>query len=144
MGKSKNGKRRASTVRLTFLGAAQTVTGSRYLIETDGVKALIDCGLFQGRKKLRLRNWERPPFDPAEIDAVILTHAHIDHTGYLPRIVKEGYKGPIYCTRATRDLLHLLLPDTCRKRRRVTLTKRRAPGTIRQNRSLQRKMRAPL
>jgi metallo-beta-lactamase family protein len=100
--------------RLTFLGAAGTVTGSRHLLETRGKKLLIDCGLFQGTKANRERNWM--PFsedhDPATIDAVLLTHAHIDHTGYLPRLVKDGFHGPIYCTEATADLVKIMLADT--------------------------------
>ncbi len=100
------------SVRLTFLGAAGTVTGSKYLVESDGVQLLVDCGIFQGRKELRLRNWEKPPFDVQSIDAIVLTHAHIDHSGYLPLVTKLGYRGPIYCTAATKDLLGLLLPDS--------------------------------
>src|SRR5437870_4129090 len=95
---------------LQFLGAAKTVTGSKYLISTDGVKVMIDCGLFQGYKELRLRNWEAPPVDPASLTAVILTHAHIDHTGYLPRLVSQGYNGPVYASQGTVDLCKLLLP----------------------------------
>jgi len=98
--------------KLKFLGAAGTVTGSRHLLETHGKRLLIDCGLFQGVKEHRLKNWEAFPEAPALIDEVILTHAHIDHTGYLPRLVKDGFKGPITCTRATADLLKILLPDT--------------------------------
>jgi metallo-beta-lactamase family protein len=101
-------------ISVKFCGAAGTVTGSRYLIETDRYKFLVDCGLFQGQKELRLRNWDAPPFNISEIDAVILTHAHIDHTGYLPRIVTMGYSGEIYCTPATKDLAKLLLPDSGR------------------------------
>lgn len=97
--------------RLHFLGATDTVTGSRYLLETGRARVLIDCGLFQGYKKLRVRNWARPPFDPATVDAVVLTHAHIDHSGYLPRLCALGYRGPVYCTAGTRELLHILLPD---------------------------------
>jgi metallo-beta-lactamase family protein len=99
-------------MKLTFLGATRTVTGSKYLLEDDGKKFLIDCGLFQGLKDLRLRNWEAPPFDPASIDAVILTHAHIDHSGYLPVLVKNGFKGKIYCSPATAALCDILLPDS--------------------------------
>lgn len=99
-------------MRLTFFGATGTVTGSRYLVETDRARVLVDCGLFQGYKQLRLRNWEPPAFDPAALDAVVLTHAHLDHTGYLPRLMAAGFLGPVYCTPATRDLLGLLLPDS--------------------------------
>ncbi len=98
--------------KISFLGATGTVTGSKYLLETCGKKLLIDCGLFQGLKKNRLRNWEPFPVPPAEIDAVILTHAHIDHCGYLPRLCKEGFKGPIYCTPATQEFCELLLRDS--------------------------------
>jgi metallo-beta-lactamase family protein len=98
-------------VKIHFLGAVDTVTGSRYLVESDGVRVLVDCGLFQGPKKLRERNWREPPFDPASLSAVVLTHAHIDHSGYLPRLCNAGFTGPVYCTRGTRDLLTLLLPD---------------------------------
>lgn len=99
-------------VRLTFLGATETVTGSKYLIESAGKRVLLDCGLFQGLKELRLRNWEQPPIDPRSVDAIVLTHAHIDHTGYLPRFVNQGFRGPIYGTPATADLLRILLPDS--------------------------------
>ncbi|MEL6662780.1 MAG: MBL fold metallo-hydrolase [Pseudomonadota bacterium] len=97
---------------LTFLGGAGTVTGSKYLIETGGARVMIDCGLFQGYKQLRLRNWSGPPVDPASLDAIILTHAHIDHSGYLPVMVREGFKGPAYCTEGTQDLCDILLPDS--------------------------------
>jgi metallo-beta-lactamase family protein len=99
-------------MKLTFLGATQTVTGSKFLIETGDRRILVDCGLFQGLKELRLRNWEDPPVDPTTVDAIVLTHAHIDHTGYLPRFVAHGFKGPIYGTRATADLARILLPDS--------------------------------
>jgi metallo-beta-lactamase family protein len=99
---------------LTFLGATGTVTGSRYLVEHGGRRVLVDCGLFQGYKQLRLRNWAKPPFDPAAIDAVVLTHAHIDHAGWLPRLVKLGFRGPIHATGGTADLCGLLLPDAAR------------------------------
>src|ERR1041384_2821155 len=98
-------------MKLTFLGATETVTGSKFLLEAEGKRILIDCGIFQGAKDLRLRNWEAPPVDPASVDAVVLTHAHIDHTGYLPRFVAQGYKGPVYSTPATVDLARILLPD---------------------------------
>jgi metallo-beta-lactamase family protein len=90
------------------------VTGSRFLIDSSGRRVLIDCGLFQGLKDLRLRNWDKPPFAPAAIDAVVLTHAHIDHSGWLPRLVREGFRGPIYSTPATRDLAQILLLDAAR------------------------------
>ncbi len=98
--------------RLTFLGAAGTVTGSRYLLEGGGLRLLIDCGLFQGLKALRLRNWDPAPVDPATLDAVLLTHAHIDHSGYLPALVRQGFRGPVWCTSATLELCRLLLPDS--------------------------------
>jgi len=99
---------------LSFWGAAGTVTGSKYLIETDRAGVLIDCGLFQGGHELRDRNWQEPPFDAASLKAIIITHAHIDHTGYLPRVVRHGFRGPIYCSRGTSDLLKILLPDSAR------------------------------
>jgi metallo-beta-lactamase family protein len=97
---------------LTFLGAAGTVTGSKYLLQVGSRRILIDCGLFQGLKHLRLRNREPFPVDPREIDTVLLTHAHLDHSGYLPLLVRQGYAGPVYCTPATRDLCGILLPDS--------------------------------
>lgn len=99
-------------MQLTFLGATETVTGSKYLLTINSKKILIDCGLFQGYKELRLRNWQRLPIDPHHIDAVILTHAHIDHSGYLPLLVKNGFRGKIYCTQGTKDLCSILLPDS--------------------------------
>jgi metallo-beta-lactamase family protein len=98
-------------MKLTFLGATQTVTGSKFLLETSDHRVMIDCGLFQGMKELRLRNWADPPVDPKSVDSVVLTHAHIDHTGYLPRFVAQGFKGPVYGTAATADLARILLPD---------------------------------
>ena len=97
---------------LQFLGATDTVTGSKYLVTHQGRHLLVDCGLFQGYKALRLRNWQPLPVDAASIDAVILTHAHIDHSGYVPLLIKQGFKGPVYCTAATRDLCAILLPDS--------------------------------
>lgn len=96
---------------IQFLGAARCVTGSKFLLRTAEGTTLIDCGLFQGLKELRQRNWEPFPFPPSQIDRVILTHAHIDHTGYLPRLCKEGFNGQVYCTPSTAELLGLLLPD---------------------------------
>ena len=97
-----------------FLGAAGTVTGSKYLVDTGERKILIDCGLFQGLKELRLKNWEYPPVDVSEIDAVLLTHGHMDHTGYLPRLVKQGFKGPIYGTYPTLDIAEIILNDSAK------------------------------
>jgi metallo-beta-lactamase family protein len=98
-------------VKLQFLGATQTVTGSKYLLTVENKRILVDCGLFQGLKELRLRNWEPFPLAPSSIDAVIMTHAHIDHSGYIPLLVRDGFKGKIYCTEGTRDLCEILLPD---------------------------------
>lgn len=99
-------------MKITFLGATRTVTGSKYLITVDGKMILVDCGLFQGFKELRLRNWHKLPVKAHEIHAVVLTHAHIDHSGYLPLLVKNGFKGNIYCTQGTKDLCAILLPDS--------------------------------
>ncbi|MEO6185131.1 MAG: MBL fold metallo-hydrolase [Steroidobacteraceae bacterium] len=99
-------------MKLQFLGAAGTVTGSRYLLQSHRSRVLVDCGLFQGCKQLRLRNWAAPPFDPGSIDAVVLTHAHIDHSGYLPALVQRGFRGPIYCSAGTHALCKVLLPDS--------------------------------
>src|SRR5581483_12487165 len=96
---------------LQFLGAAGTVTGSRFLLEHDGKRLVVDCGLFQGSKELRLRNWAPSPVDPKTLDAVVLSHAHIDHSGYLPRLCRDGFAGPVYCTASTLDLLRIMLPD---------------------------------
>ena len=96
------------------MGGAHTVTGSKYLLEIDEFRLLVDCGLFQGLKPLRLMNWDEFPVDPSTIDAVILTHAHIDHTGYVPKLVKEGFKGSIYCTEATSSLLEIMLIDSAK------------------------------
>ncbi|MGC4021671.1 MAG: MBL fold metallo-hydrolase [Cyclobacteriaceae bacterium] len=98
-------------VKIKFLGAARTVTGSKYLLTIDSKKILVDCGMFQGQKELRLRNWDKLPIDPKLIDVVVLTHAHIDHTGYLPRLVKDGFSGKIICTAATEDLMEIMLLD---------------------------------
>jgi len=101
-------------MKIQFLGATHTVTGSKYFIEHNRRKILIDCGLFQGLKELRLRNREPFPIDPQKIDSVILTHAHLDHTGYLPVLMKQGFRGTVYCTSGTRDLCRILLPDSGR------------------------------
>ncbi len=98
--------------KLTFLGAAGCVTGSKYLVEANGKRLLVDCGLFQGTQDLRGRNWEALPESAASIDWVVLTHAHLDHTGWLPRLVQQGFKGPIYSNAATRELCQILLPDS--------------------------------
>lgn len=98
--------------RLTFLGGVGTVTGSKYLLDLGGRKLLIDCGLFQGFKQMRLRNWAPLPVDPRSIDAVVLTHAHLDHSGYLPLLVRNGFEADVLCTPPTRDLCGILLPDS--------------------------------
>lgn len=100
--------------KIKFLGATQTVTGSKYLLSVNDTNILIDCGLFQGLKELRLRNWDAPPIDVNTLSAVILTHAHIDHSGYLPKLVSLGYNGPVYASRGTADLCKILLPDSAR------------------------------
>ena len=97
---------------LSFLGAAGTVTGSRFLVEVDGARVLVDCGLFQGLRELRRRNWAPFPVDPSTIDAVVLTHAHVDHCGYLPALVRDGFSGPVVCTPATAELAGIVLPDS--------------------------------
>ena len=99
---------------LTFLGAAGVVSGSRHLLESASGRILVDCGLFQGEKRLRLRNWEPLGVPPQSIDAVVLTHAHIDHSGWLHRLVREGFRGEILATPATADLLGLLLYDSAK------------------------------
>lgn len=101
-------------MKLTFLGATETVTGSKYLLEEKGRRILVDCGLFQGVKALRLQNWESLPVEPATIDAVVLTHAHIDHSGYLPKLFRDGFRGPVYCTPPTKALCEILLLDSAK------------------------------
>ncbi len=100
------------SVNITFLGGAGTVTGSKYLVHHDGKSLLVDCGLFQGYKQLRLRNWAPLPVAPDQINTVLLTHAHLDHSGYLPLLVKEGFTGHVHATPGTRDLCKILLPDS--------------------------------
>lgn len=99
-------------MQLQFLGATDTVTGSKYLLDTGRSRILVDCGLFQGYKALRLRNWDPFPVDPASLDAVVLTHAHIDHSGYLPLLVRNGFRGRVFCTMGTAQLCGILLPDS--------------------------------
>src|SRR5262245_50131077 len=99
---------------VTFCGAARTVTGSMHLVEADGRKVLLDCGLFQGkRSEARERN-SHFPFKPPKLDAVVLSHAHIDHCGNLPNLVRQGFRGPIYCTPATHDLTSVMLGDSAK------------------------------
>ncbi|MEN9904537.1 MAG: hypothetical protein RLZZ555_1102 [Pseudomonadota bacterium] len=100
------------SVQITFLGGAGTVTGSKFLVQHDGRRLLVDCGLFQGYKQLRLRNWSPLPVEPRQLDAVVLTHAHLDHSGYLPLLVRDGFKGKAWCTQGTRDLCEIILPDS--------------------------------
>ncbi len=102
------------TAALTFLGAAGTVTGAKFLVATDGARLLLECGMFQGLRELRARNWEAPPVQPGTLAAVLLSHAHIDHSGYLPRLVRDGFEGPIFCSPGTADLLEIMLPDAAR------------------------------
>ncbi|HLA78676.1 MAG TPA: MBL fold metallo-hydrolase [Vicinamibacteria bacterium] len=97
--------------RISFLGAAKTVTGSQYLLESNGSRLMVDCGMFQGEKALRLRNWAEPDFDPASVSALVLTHTHLDHIGRSPRLVKQGFRGTIYCTEPTKELAEILLKD---------------------------------
>jgi metallo-beta-lactamase family protein len=97
--------------RLSFLGATKTVTGSQYLLESKGTQLMVDCGMFQGEKALRLRNWAAPDFDPASVKALVLTHTHLDHIGRVPRLVRQGFNGPVYCTEPTQELAEILLKD---------------------------------
>ncbi len=105
-------EKQPGSIQLSFFGATGTVTGSKYLINSHNKKILVDCGLFQGYKQLRLRNWAALPFDARQLDAVVLTHAHIDHSGYLPLLVKNGFRGPVYCSHGTAELCQILLPDS--------------------------------
>jgi metallo-beta-lactamase family protein len=107
-----NSSRGFLMLTLTFLGGAGTVTGSKHLLEFDGRRLLIDCGLFQGTRSLRELNWAEFPVDPRSIDAIILTHAHLDHSGYLPKLVREGFRGQIYSSHATRDIAEIILKDS--------------------------------
>src|SRR3989442_13628698 len=99
---------------LSFWGAAGSVTGSKYLIESDQARVLIDCGLFQGGHELRDRNWQEPPFNAGSVDGVIITNAHIDNTGFLPGFVSDGFRGPVYFSRGTAVFLKILFPDSRR------------------------------
>jgi metallo-beta-lactamase family protein len=110
-------------LKLTFLGAARTVTGSKHLLEADGHRVLVDCGLFQGLKELRERNWQPLPIAASSIETVVLTHAHLDHCGFLPRLVNQGFRGRIFCTPATAEL-------TRRRKTRNEPTARRTRSTV--------------
>jgi len=101
-------------ISLTFLGAARTVTGSKYLIESNGTRVMVDAGLFQGLKELRERNWQDLPIPASSVDAIVLTHAHLDHCGYLPRVVAQGFRGRVFCTAGTQDLCRIVLPDSAK------------------------------
>lgn len=103
---------RSGSSVLRFLGATDSVTGSRFLLEHNGARVLVDCGLYQGYKVLRDRNWRRFPVDPASIDAVVLTHAHLDHTGYVPALLRDGFRGPVYASTGTTELSRIVLPDS--------------------------------
>ena len=101
-------------ISITFLGAARTVTGSKYLVESNGTRIMVDAGLFQGMKELRLRNWQDLPVPASTVEALVLTHAHLDHCGYLPRLVSQGFRGRVFCTQGTQDLCKIVLPDAGR------------------------------
>ena len=101
-------------IKVTFLGAARTVTGSKHLVESNGTRVLVDAGLFQGLKELRERNWQDLPIKASDIDVIVLTHAHLDHCGYLPRLVAQGFRGRVFCTAGTQDLCRIVLPDAGR------------------------------
>jgi metallo-beta-lactamase family protein len=114
---------------LTFLGAAGTVTGAKFLLEAAGARVLLECGMFQGLRTLRERNWSPPPLQPSRLDAVLLSHAHIDHSGYLPRLARDGFAGPIFCSSGTGDLLRLMLPDAARLQEEEAEYRNRAGAT---------------
>lgn len=124
-------------IKLTILGAGQSVTGSRFLLETNGLRFLVDCGLYQERE-LVSRNWDKFPVPPASLDAVLLTHAHLDHCGWLPRLVRDGFNGPVYCTDATADIAAIIVRDSAKiqeqdaayKRRRHKKEKRTPPHPV--------------
>jgi metallo-beta-lactamase family protein len=101
-------------ISITFLGAARTVTGSKYLVDANGARIMVDAGLFQGLKELRLRNWQDLPVPASSLEAIVLTHAHLDHCGYLPRLVAQGFRGRVFCTQGTQDLCRIVLPDAGR------------------------------
>lgn len=113
-------------MRVTFLGAAGTVTGSRFLVQTDASRILVDCGLFQGPRDIRRRNWDEFPVEPASIDAVVLTHAHLDHCGYLPALVARGFRGPAYCSPNTAHLVPIILRDSARLQEEDTVYARKS------------------
>lgn len=113
-------------MRLTFLGAAGTVTGSRFLLQGRSSRMLVDCGMFQGPRAIRRRNWDPFPINPSEIDAVVLSHAHLDHCGYLPALVKQGFTGPVFCSPNTADLVPIILRDSARLQEEDTAYARRA------------------
>src|SRR5690606_23449127 len=104
----------ADRTSITFLGAARTVTGSKFLLRTGGQQLLVDCGMFQGQKAIRERNWQALPVKAETIDAVVLTHAHLDHCGYLPRLVRQGFRGRVFCTAATASLARIVMADAAK------------------------------
>src|SRR6266849_8693534 len=101
-------------ISLTFLGAARTVTDSKYLVDLNGTRIMVDAGLFQGLKELRERNWQDLPVPASSIEAVVLTHAHLDHCGYLPRLVSQGFRGRVFCTPATAELARIVMADSAK------------------------------
>jgi metallo-beta-lactamase family protein len=117
------------TPTLTFLGAAGTVTGAKFLLQATGARVLLECGMFQGLRALRERNWAAPPVEPGRLDAVLLSHAHIDHSGYLPRLARDGFAGPIFCSPGTADLLRIMLPDAARLQEEEAHYRNRAGAT---------------